>query len=142
MNEMHKKMIQTFKIINLFKIMNKKSCKWFVTDTFFKQSLFQMTTWVNTLMVDSIMNQHEWVWKEKEAHWVNLKYCTYQNLKDMNKIYIKIIKIQEINSWIIQKYIKQLETVCNTLWLRRDINQSMCCKHASLIFLISLISLT
>ncbi len=48
--------------------MNKKSSKWFVTDTFFKWSFFQMTAWVNMLMIDSIMNQHERVWKEKEAH--------------------------------------------------------------------------
>ncbi len=105
--------------------MNKKSCKWFITDTFFKRSFFQMMTWMNMLMIDLIVNQHEWVWKEKKAHRVNLKYCTYQSLKDMNKIHTKIIKIQEINSQVIQKYIKQLETVCNTLWLRRDINQSM-----------------
>ncbi len=124
-NEMHRKMTQTFKIINLFKIMNKKSRKWFVTDTFFKRSFFQIMTWMNTLMIDSIVNQHEWVWKEKEAHRVNLKYCIYQNLKDMNKIHMKIIEIQETNSQIIQKYIKQLKTVCDTLWLRRDINQLM-----------------
>ncbi len=97
--------------------MNKKSCKWFVTDTLFEWSFFQMTTWVNMLMINLIVNQHEWVWKEKEAHQVDLKYCIYQNLKDMNKIHTKIIKIQEINSWVIQKYIKQLKTMCNTLWL-------------------------
>ncbi len=78
--------------------MNKKSHKWFVTDTFFEWSFFQMMTWVNMLMIDLIVNQHEWIWKEKEAHWVNLKYCTYQNLKDMNKIYMKIIEIQKTNS--------------------------------------------
>ncbi len=38
---------------------------------------------------------------------------------------MKIVEIQETNSQVIQKYIKQLETVCNTLWLRRDINQLM-----------------
>ncbi len=43
----------------------------------------------------------------------------------MNKIHTKIFKIQEINSQIIQKYIKQLKTVCDTLWLQRDVNQSM-----------------
>ncbi len=43
----------------------------------------------------------------------------------MNKIYMKIIEIQETNSQVIQKYIKQLKTMCDTLWLWRDINQSM-----------------
>ena len=38
---------------------------------------------------------------------------------------MKIVEIQETNSQVIQKYINQLETVCNTLWLRRDINQLM-----------------
>lgn len=118
-------MIQTFKFINLFKIMNKKSCKWFVTNTLFKWSFFQMIIWMNMLMINLIVNQHEWVWKEKKAHRVNLKYCTYQNLKDMNKIYMKIIKIQETNSQVIQKYIKQLKIIYNTLRLRRDINQLM-----------------
>ena len=84
-----------------------------------------MMTWVNMLMIDLIVNQHEWVWKEKEAHRVNLKYCTYQNLKDMNKIHTKIVEIQKTNSQVIQKYIKQLKTVCDTLWLQRDVNQSM-----------------
>ncbi len=31
-------MIQTFKIIYLFKNVNEKSCKWFVTNKFFEQS--------------------------------------------------------------------------------------------------------
>ncbi len=39
--------------------MNEKSCKWFVTDTLFEQSLIQMTTWMNMLMTDLMMNQHE-----------------------------------------------------------------------------------
>ena len=42
--------------------MNEKSCKWFVTDTFFKQSFIQMMTWVNMLMTDLMMNQHESIW--------------------------------------------------------------------------------
>ncbi len=60
--------------------------------------------------------------KRKKVHRVNLKYCTYQNLKDMNKIHMKIIEIQETNSQVVQKYIKQLKIVCNTLWLQHDIN--------------------
>ncbi len=119
---MHRKMIQTFKIIYLFKNMNEKSCKWFVTDTFFKRSLIQMTIWMNMLITDLMMNQHESIWKEKEAHWVNLIYCTYQNLKKMNKIHTKIINLQEKDYWIIKKYIKELKIMCNTLWLRRDVN--------------------
>ena len=43
----------------------------------------------------------------------------------MNKIYIKIIEIQETNSQVIQNYIKQLKIIYNTLQLRRDINQLM-----------------
>ncbi len=77
--------------------MNEKSCKWFVTNTLFKQSFIQMMTWMNMLMTDSMMNQHELRWKEKEVHWINLIYCTYQNLKEMNKIYMKIINFQEKN---------------------------------------------
>ncbi len=88
-------MIQTFKIINLFKNMNEKSCKWFVTDTFFEQSFIQMMTWMNMLMTDLMMNQHESIWKEKEVHQVNLIYCTYKNLKKMNKIHMKIINLQK-----------------------------------------------
>ena len=38
---------------------------------------------------------------------------------------MKIIEIQEINSQIIQKYIKQLKIVCDTLWLQYDVNQLM-----------------
>ncbi len=75
--------------------MNEKSHKWFVTDTFFEWSFIQMTTWVNMLMTDLMMNQYELIWKEKEAHRVNLIYCTYQNLKEMNKIHTKIINLQE-----------------------------------------------
>ena len=33
----------------------------------------------------------------------------------MNKIYMKIIEIQETNSQVIQKYIKQLKIIYNTL---------------------------
>ncbi len=40
----------------------------------------------------------------------------------MNKIHMKIIEIQETNSQVVQKYIKQLKIVCNTLWLQHDIN--------------------
>ncbi len=54
--------------------MNEKSCKWFVTDTLFKQSFIQMMTWINMLMTDLMMNQHELRWKEKEVHWINLIY--------------------------------------------------------------------
>jgi len=43
----------------------------------------------------------------------------------MNKIHMKIIEIQKTNSQVIQKYIKQLKTVCNTLWLWYDVNQLM-----------------
>ena len=75
--------------------MNKKSYKWFVTDTLFEQSFIQMMTWVNTLMIDLMMNQHESIWKEKEAHQVNLIYCIYKNLKKMNKTHMKIINLQE-----------------------------------------------
>ena len=107
-NETHRKMIQTFKIIHLFKNMNEKSCKWFVTDTFFEWSFIQMMTWVNMLMTDLMMNQHESIWKEKEVHWVNLIYCTYQNLKKMNKIHMKIINLQEKSHQVIKKYIKEL----------------------------------
>ncbi len=92
-NEMHRKMIQTFKIINLFKNMNENFCKWFVTDTSFEQSFIQMMTWMNMLMTDLMMNQHESRWKEKEVHQVNLIYCTYKNLKKMNKIHMKIINL-------------------------------------------------
>ncbi len=115
-------MIQTFKIIHLFKNMNEKSHKWFVTDTLFERSLIQMMTWVNMLMTDLMINQHESIWKEKKAHWVNLIYCTYQNLKEMNKIYMKIINLQEKSRRVIKKYIKELEIMCDTLWLRRDVN--------------------
>ncbi len=38
---------------------------------------------------------------------------------------MKIVEIQETNYQVIQKYIKQLKTMCDTLWLQRDINQSM-----------------
>ncbi len=48
--------------------MNKKSCKWFVTDIFFEWSFIQIMTWVNMLMIDLMMNQHESRWKEKEVH--------------------------------------------------------------------------
>ena len=81
-------------------------------------------TWVNMLMTDLMMNQHKSRWKEKEVHQVNLIYCTYKNLKEMNKTHIKIINLQEKNHWIIKKYIKELKIICNTLWLRRDINLS------------------
>ena len=117
-------MIQTFKIIHLFKNMNEKSHKWFVTDTFFERSLIQMMTWVNMLMINLMMNSHESIWKEKEVHWVNLIYCTYQNLKEMNKIHTKIVNLQEKSRWIIKKYIKELEIICDTLWLWHDINLS------------------
>ena len=33
----------------------------------------------------------------------------------MNKIYMKIVEIQETNYQVIQKYIKQLKTMCDTL---------------------------
>ncbi len=81
-------------------------------------------TWVNMLMTDLMMNQHKSRWKEKEAHQVNLIYCTYKNLKEINKTHMKIINLQEKNHWIIKKYIKELKIICNTLWLRRDINLS------------------
>ncbi len=73
-------------------------------------------------MTDLMMNQHELRWKEKEAHRVNLIYCTYKNLKEMNKIHMKIINLQEKDYQVIKKYIKELETMCNTLWLQRDVN--------------------
>ncbi len=79
---------------------------------------------MNMLMTNSIMNQHELIWKEKEVHRVNLIYCTYQNLKKMNKIHMKIINLQEKSRWIIKKYIKELKIMCDTLWLQRDINLS------------------
>ncbi len=104
--------------------MNEKSRKWFVTDTFFEWSLIQMTRWMNMLMTDSMMNQHESRWKEKKAHQVNLIYCTYKNLKKMNKIHMKIINLQEKDYQVIKKYIKELEIMCDTLWLQRDINLS------------------
>ncbi len=104
--------------------MNEKSRKWFVTDTFFERSLIQMTTWMNMLMTDSMMNQHESRWKEKKAHQVNLIYCTYKNLKKINKIHMKIINLQEKDHQVIKKYIKELKIMCDTLWLQRDINLS------------------
>ncbi len=123
-DETHKEMIQTFKIIYLFKNMNEKSCKWFVTDTLFEWSFIQMMTWMNMLMTDSMMNQHESIWKEKEVHRVNLIYCTCQNLKEMNKIHMKIINLQEKSHRVIKKYIKELEIICDTLWLWCDVNLS------------------
>ncbi len=104
--------------------MNEKSCKWFVTDTLFEWSLIQMMTWINMLMTDSMMNQYESRWKEKKVHRVNLIYCTYKNLKKMNKIHMKIINLQKKDHQIIKKYTKKLEIMCDTLWLWRDINLS------------------
>ena len=81
-------------------------------------------TWMNMLMTDLMMNQHELTWKEKEVHWVNLIYYTYQKLKKMNKIYMKIINLQEKDHQVIKKYIKELKIICNTLWLQHDVNLS------------------
>ena len=68
--------------------MNEKSCKWFVTDTLFEWSLIQMMTWINMLMTDSMMNQHESRWKEKKAHqrarnhvWHTMITTWYQSIK-------------------------------------------------------------
>ncbi len=42
----------------------------------------------------------------------------------MNKIHMKIINLQEKDYQVIKKYIKELEIMCDTLWLRRDVNLS------------------
>jgi len=95
--------------------------KWFVTGTPFESSPSQIAGWVDTLDNGSWTGPQRFPdWPLKENYRRNLRYCTFNSLKDLGKAHVKLVTSKEKDKNAEATHAKNVVRVASTLFIRRD----------------------
>jgi len=129
-NEVHTEVSMTAMTVYMFKIFSSDMRKWFLTDTPFESFSAQMTLWINFIETFFWINPTHSSWSEKNTHQKRLKQCTSAMLCEMKKMHKHIVNEKKLNVIVKRKYLTNLTTILNTLWLKRSATQFTFYEHS------------